>query len=95
MAKAMKPAPVELPRRAFLFTVDQIATLLSVEEQTVFRQYLFYEGRDVGARPKDKMVARNIARQGEKPDWRIAEREFMRWMRVKGFRYYERGYYKS
>lgn len=83
-------AAVTLPYRPFLFTVDQIAVILDIDPKAIMAQYLYYEGRSIGSRHRDLMIARNIAPTNEKPDWRIAERELVRWMRFKGFRYYER-----
>lgn len=83
---------IGLPIRTFLYTVDQIGVLLALEPKVVLRTYLFFEGRSTGACPKDKMKSVNIAPQGEKPEWRVAERELVRWMRYKGFRYYETGW---
>ena len=54
---------VGLPQRPFLYTLDQIATLLASDEQTV-RASIHYEGRSVGARPVKKMLARNIRTGG-------------------------------
>jgi hypothetical protein len=83
---------VMLPYRPFLYTPDQIAALLSVTTHTVLSQYLYFEGRSIGSRAKNLMIARNIAQSPDaKPEWRIAERELVRWMRLKGFRYYEKG----
>lgn len=82
---------IGLPVRPFLYTLDQIATLLVLEEPSLLRS-IHFEGRTPGARHITKMVARNIAPTGESPEWRIAEREFVRWLRVKGFRFYERGW---
>jgi hypothetical protein len=84
---------VELPERVFLFTVDQIATMMEVSEQQVYDNYLFYEGRSVGVRPKGKMLARDISPEdAPRPEWRVTDREFTRWMRFKGFRFHTRGY---
>lgn len=80
-----------LPFRPFLYTVDQIAVLLNLDERTILREYLYFEGRSIGTRSKQLMVARNISPPTKDPEWRIAERELVRWMRFKGFRYYERG----
>lgn len=80
---------VGLPAKPFLYTIDQIAALLSLEHAAVTRS-IFYEGRSVGARPKDKMLARNIDPADARPEWRVAETELIRWMRSKGFRFYER-----
>jgi hypothetical protein len=85
---------VGLPIRPFLFTVDQIATLLSAHEQTV-KDSLFYDGRSTGRQPKDKMIARNIAIPGARPEWRVSEQELIRWMRFKNFKVYERGWVRS
>lgn len=83
---------VGLPPKPFLYTLDQIAFLLDLSEQQVKRSYIHYEGRSVGVCPRTHMVARNIAPPGERLEWRVAERELIKWMRFKGFRYYERGY---
>jgi hypothetical protein len=84
---------VDLPVRDFLYTVDQIAMLFEVPEETVLNSYLFFHGRSVGVRPKGKMIARDISPDdADKPDWRVAERELVRWMKFKGFRYHTRGY---
>lgn len=82
---------VMLPYRPFLFTVDQIAVLMNVDSKTVLAQYLYFEGRSIGSRTGHLMIARNISPPDQKPEWRVAERELIRWMRLKGFRYYERG----
>ena len=79
----------ELPVKPFLYTLDQVAGLLQITEE---RLPIHYAGRSVGARQRDKMLARNIAAAGERPDWRIAERELIRWARTKGFRFHERGH---
>jgi hypothetical protein len=81
---------VGLPARPFLYTLDQIATLLAVELSSIKASYLYYEGRSSGIHRKDTMRTRNIAPIGEKPDWRVSEMEFTRWLRTKRFRVYER-----
>lgn len=86
------PRPeVGLPPRVFLFTLDQIAFMLNISERAVAQTYTYFEGRSIGTRTRDRMIARNIAPDDRAPDWRVAEREFVRWMKLKGFRYYERG----
>lgn len=87
----LPPDSVGLPQRPFLYTLDQIANLVAVDLLTV-KASVHFEGRSVGARPVKKMLARNIAPEGERPDWRVAERELVRWLRTKGFRFYERGW---
>lgn len=85
------PEKVGMPLRPFLWTLDQLAVMLNVEEKTIRGSYVYYEGRSTGVRARDKMTARDIAPEGQRPDWRVAEREFLRWLKVKGFRVYERG----
>lgn len=86
-----RPESVGLPPRPFLYTLDQISVILNVTEDQVPR-YVYYEGRSTGPRNVKKMVARNInPDKTEKPDWRVAERELIRWMKAMGFKYYDRG----
>lgn len=81
---------IKLPKPEFLYTVDQLAMILSVKKQGVLRNFLWYEGRSVGLRPEDRMRAVNIAGPDDTPDWRVQEKEVKRWMRKKGFSYYDR-----
>lgn len=81
---------IGLPLRPFLFTIDQIATMLNLRASQVNAKYIYFEGRSTGSRRLDLMVARNIAPPDERPEWRVAERELLRWLRKKGFRYYDR-----
>lgn len=81
---------IGLPARPFLYTLDQIATLLDVSELQLSRSYMYFEGRSTGKFRKDLMAARNIAPAEEKPDWRVVDRELVRWMRHKGFKFYDR-----
>lgn len=83
---------VGLPPRPFLYTVDQVAAILSLTPGNVKRLYLWYDGRQVGVRPKDKLRAVNIAGEDDRPEWRISEQELIRWLRLKGFKYYERAW---
>jgi len=86
------PESVGLPARVFLFTMDQIAVMLELDQKYIMKEYVYFEGRSIGTKYRNLMVAFNIQQDPEKdPDWRVTEREFIRWMRVKGFRYYERG----
>jgi hypothetical protein len=73
----------------FLWTLDQVATMLSIKLQTVKVSYIYYEGRSTGPRSGHLMSARNIAKPGDPPEWRIADRELKRWLKRKGFRFYE------
>ena len=82
---------VGLPPRPFLYTIDQISVLLDLPEKTLHTQYVYHEGRDIGIIHPHHMRGRNIAPPDEKPDWRVAEAELIRWMKRKGFKYYDRG----
>lgn len=79
---------VDLPGRLFLYTIDQIATMIAVSDTSVLH-YCFLEGRSVGVPKKDRLLARNIAPVGQPPQWRVAERELIRWLKYKHFRIYE------
>lgn len=85
------PEAVGLPMRPFLYTLDQIAVLLSMTEQNLRLRYIFFEGRSTGLRSVNEIRAYNIAPRHEKPDWRVSDTELMRWLRHKGFKLYERG----
>ncbi len=85
----MKASTNGLPIRSFLFTLDQVSTMLEIGTKSLKDGYIHFHGRSVGPRPLDKILARNLAEPGEKPEWRVAEQEFIRWMRRKGFRVYQ------
>lgn len=90
--RSREPAPqVGLPPRPFLYTVDQISVLVNMDERTLHVVHIYHEGRDIGTKHRHHMTARNIAAPNQKPDWRIAEKELIRWLRLKGFKYYDRG----
>lgn len=79
-----------MPLRPFLYTLDQLSILLDVEESRIRAGYVHFEGRSIGAATRHKMIARNIAPANEKPEWRVAERELIRFLKFKGFKIYER-----
>lgn len=83
---------IGLPIKPFFYTLDQLSELLQIDEGTLKKLYLFYEGRDVGIPPRTKMPAVNVAQPGEKPMWRVSERHLIGWLRSKGLRFYHRGY---
>jgi hypothetical protein len=89
---ALPPArkAVGLPPRPFLYTIDQLSVILDLSEAQIMKQYIYFEGRSIGTRRLNVMSARNIAPKDQKAEWRVSEREFIRWMRTMGFRYYER-----
>lgn len=84
--------PVGLPPRPFFFSLDQIANMLNMTERNLIVQgYVHLEGRSIGAPLRDQFIARNVAPADQKPEWRVSEREFIRWLKRKGFKYYDRG----
>lgn len=83
--------PSRLPGRPFLYTLDQIASLCQVTESTV-KSWCHFEGRTSGVKSPDRMLAQNIAPDDLKPEWRVDENEFKRYLKRKGIRFYE---YKS
>lgn len=86
------PEKVGLPPRPFLYTIDQLSVILNLDEQQIKSRYLHFEGRSIGAASRHLLLARNIApTPTSPPDWRVAERELIRWLKFKGFKYYERG----
>lgn len=78
-------AKIELPYRPFLYTLDQIATLTAISVQSLKDTHLYFAGRTEGVRNPDLLVAHNIVPPPDKPDWRVEEREFLRWLKRKGF----------
>ena len=79
---------VGLPPQPFLYTLDQIAQMLSRTTKTVAK-YLHFYGVSPGKCPEDKMSASNLASVGETADWRVADAELIRWLRYKGFKVYD------
>lgn len=80
-----------LPPRPFLYTVDQLSVILQLSETILHQQYLYHQGRDVGIKQKWHMETVNISPPDSKPEWRVRETELIRWMKHKGFKFYDRG----
>lgn len=86
----MHPVKHNLPRPPFLYTLDQIASLLNLGLDDLKRKYIFFEGQTAGLRGK-KMRAVALdpeAPQGQR-DWRVQDAEFLSWLRRTGFRVQE------
>lgn len=82
---------LNLPYRPFLYTLDQLAVILGISEDALRKgDYLFFMGRQSGRATPDEIRVHNIAPRTAKPEWRCEERELMRWMKRKGFRYVDR-----
>lgn len=90
--QAIGAESVGLPPRVFLYTLDQIAYMLDLKEERLRIVYCWWEAREPGAQPPDKLAARNIAPEGETPDWRVTETELVRWMKRKRFKFHVRGW---
>ena len=85
-----KSEQVGLPPRPFLYTLDQISALVSIPQPALEKKFVWFDGRSIGRKTANFMVARNIAPEDQPPDWRVMDNELVRWMRRKGFRIYER-----
>lgn len=85
------PEKIGLPARPFLYTLDQISVLIDVTEGQLKNSYIHFEGRSIGVASRRQLLARNIAPADKTPDWRVAERELIRWFKTMGFKYYDRG----
>lgn len=79
-------AEVGLPTTAFFFTLDQIASMINVQMETLRSKYLYYIGRSAGIMASHQMPAINIAPEGERADWRVLEQEFVKWCKRRGVR---------
>lgn len=86
-ARATSKPVVIAPIRPFLYTLDQIAAMLSIDERELMGVYLFLDGRSLFPKAKHHITARNIAPPDQPPRWRVAENELIRWMQVLGFEY--------
>lgn len=78
---------VGLPVRPFLFTLDQVAGLLSLEEGDFKRDYVYFWGRTqfqyrAGG---DYIKAINIAPHDKPAVWRISEEDLLRWLTRRGY----------
>lgn len=82
----------ELPPRPFLYTLDQISALINVDLKYLKGRYIYYANRSLGPHYPDLILARDIAPLGVSTDWRVAEQEFARWLRKKGWRLHQRGW---
>lgn len=86
MTKSSSPQSVGLPVVTFLYTLDQIASMLGMQVEYFISSYVYFHLRSTGPKRPDEMLARNIARPEMPPDWRIPQAEFVRWLRFKGMK---------
>jgi hypothetical protein len=85
------PQKFGLPPRIILYTLDQIATFIEVPITEVRRRFIHFDGRTLGVPKRKQMVARNIAPDNEKAEWRVAEQELLRWAKACGYKFYSTG----
>lgn len=76
------------PVRPFLYTLDQISSMLAIDERQLIAVYLFLDGRSTFPKAKHHLTARNIAPPDHEPDWRVIEAELIRWLKVLGYSFY-------
>lgn len=76
---------VGLPPVIFMYTLDQICAMISIEEKTLRATYLYYVGRSSGRPQRHHMEAVNIAPTEEKAEWRVTMKQFVRWLKRMGF----------
>ena len=77
-----------LPDRTWLFTLDQVAYLLGLGEPTLMKKHVFFVDHDHGTPPRDRLKAVRLGSDNCSHDWRISEKEFKRWCRVKDITLY-------
>jgi hypothetical protein len=80
---------VGVPPIIFLFTLDQVCSMMNITEQTLKTKYLYYVGRSAGLMPRHMMRATNIAPPDEASEWRVSHKEFVLWLKRMGFRTYD------
>lgn len=80
---------IGLPTRPFLYTLDQLEVILGMSPPQLRRE-LWLDRLQTGPQDLDKMKACNVSVEGKRVDWRVAEKELVRWCRRKGFKVVER-----
>ncbi|MGE0342519.1 MAG: hypothetical protein AB7O86_05585 [Porticoccaceae bacterium] len=76
---------IGLPIRPFLYTLDQISTIIAVPVDSLIKRYIYFPYHTIGPHKRDFLMARNIAPVDSPPDWRVMESELIRWLRYRGF----------
>lgn len=76
---------VGFPVRPFLFTLDQVAGMLMLEQGELENKYIYFRGRSQGRllANDDRIKAVNIAPSGDAPEWRVSEEDLIRWCKKK------------
>ncbi len=79
---------LHLPVKVFMFEFHQVANMLDVDLATFKKTMVYYKGRTRRRSDRHDLIAKNIARPEEPPVWRIDEPELIRWLKVKGIKFY-------
>lgn len=74
---------IRLPMRPFFYTIDQVATLTGLTLNQVNR-LLFRHGADSGIPPRERLYAINLAPADAPIEWRVEEKELLRWLKHRG-----------
>jgi len=78
-------AEVGLPPLLFLFTLEQICSMIQVEMKPLMRNHLWYTGVTPGFPMRRQMRAVNIG-EHDTPIWRVTHRDFVAWAKRQGFK---------
>ena len=81
---------IDFPWREFMFTLDQIAFLLDIEQDYLINNYLYLPGGRSTGSPTGRIRCTNIARPDQEPNWRVSETAFRFWCKQKGIKIRER-----
>ena len=78
---------VALPTKAFMYTLEQVASMLEVAPAHFKNRMVFYSGRDRMKPRAEDLVAVNLSKANVAPEWRVGEEELIRWLRIKGIKF--------
>lgn len=75
-------ASATIPELTFYFTLDQVASMLALDTETLKRKYIYFVGLEPLRRTARKIQAVNMAPGDmDEPDWRVEEKEFRRFVK--------------
>lgn len=98
MTKGLTPdekrAYVGLPPRPFFYTLEQISELTCIPIKRM-EAFLYYDRRTLGIKKASHLMVRNLGSPGGEIIWRVAENEFIRWLKAHGIRSRDRFYVKD
>lgn len=84
----------QLPKKPFLYTLDQIAEILQVDQKYLKQNLLWWQGREIGVfNFREKMKAVNVAPEGETPEWRVSEGSLINFLKAKGIKFNDYGWW--